>query len=291
MTRRGRVFGGGGVAGVAWQTGVLTGLAAGGADVRDADLVVGTSAGATVAAQLTGGAPLGELFARQVDPALQVPELAPLLDAGDRMALVLDAYDGAVDALDVRRRIGAMALAAPTVTEAERRAVIEARLPSHDWPRAGASGASALRIVAVDAATGVERVFGPASGVALVDAVAASCAVPGAWPPVTVDGRRYIDGGVRTAENADLATGCDRVLILQVVVVPGSTDLDDQIAALRARGARVRVVRPNGAAAAAIGPDVLDPSVREAAARAGHAQGVREAAALTGFWCADVPPS
>lgn len=278
MTRRGLVLGGGGVAGVAWQTGVLAGLFEGGVDVLEADVIIGTSAGATVAAQITSGTPLGELLDRQVDPALQAPELSPVLGAEDLMTLFLDARDGATDALDVRRRIGAMALAAPTVAEAERRAVIEARLLSHSWPR------SELKIVAVDAETGAERVFDPASGVDLVDAVAASCAVPGAWPPVTIDGRRYIDGGTRTAENADLAAGCDRVLVLQVMAVLGNTDLDLQVAELRESGARVTVIRPDDTAASSIGPDLLDPAVRGSAARAGHGQGLRAASATAEFW-------
>ncbi|KPC58434.1 patatin-like phospholipase family protein [Streptomyces chattanoogensis] len=278
MIRHGLVLGGGGVAGVAWQTGLLAGLLEGGVDILDADVIVGTSAGSTVAAQITSGTPLGELLARQIDPALQAPELSPVLDTDDLLELSLDAHDGATDALDLRRRLGAMALAAPTVTEAERRAVIEARLPSHDWPR------SELKIVAVDAETGAERVFGPASGVALVDAVTASCAVPGAWPPVTIDGRRYVDGGIRTTENADLAAGCDRILVLQVMAAPGRTHLDDQVAALRGRGAKVSVIRPDDSSASAIGPDLLDPAVRESAARAGHEQGLHAAPAVAALW-------
>ncbi|MFJ5259397.1 patatin-like phospholipase family protein [Streptomyces sp. NPDC088387] len=279
MTRRALVLGGGGVAGVAWQTGLLAGLVEGGAGVLEADLVVGTSAGAAVAAQITSGTPLAELLGRQVNPALQTTELTSTVDPDDLMMLMLDAYDGAADALDVRRRLGAMALAAPTVPEAERRAVIAARLPSHRWP-----SAPELRIVAVDAETGEERVFGPGQDVGLVDAVAASCAVPGVFPPVSIGGRRYIDGGVRTTENADLAAGCDRVLVLQVIVAAGSADLDGQLAGLRERGARVTVIRPDEAAVAAIGPDLLDPAVRAAAALAGHAQGLAAARPTAEFW-------
>lgn len=266
------------MAGVAWQTGLLAGLFEGGVDVLEADVVIGTSAGATVAAQITSGTPLVELLDRQVDPALQPPELSPVLSAEDLMMLFLDAREDATDALDARRRIGAMALGAPTVAETERRAVIESRLPSHSWPQAE------LKIVAVDAETGAERVFDPASGVDLVDAVAASCAVPGAWPPVTIDGRRYIDGGTRTTENADLAAGCDRILVLQVMAAPGNTDLDDQVAVLRGQGARVEVIRPDDAAASAIGPDLLDPAVRASAALAGHRQGLRSVSATAAFW-------
>ncbi|MEV5301633.1 patatin-like phospholipase family protein [Amycolatopsis methanolica] len=277
MTRA-LVLGGGGVAGIAWQTGLLHGLSESGVDVLGADRFIGTSAGSTVAAQITNGTALAELFQRQVDPALQSPEIPADVDAETIAEMFGAAVSGATDAEDARRRIGELALAARTVPEADRLKVIEARLPVHEWP------AAALHIVAVDAATGGDRVFTAESGVSLVDAVAASCAVPGTWPPVTIDGRRYIDGGVRSMENADLAAGCDRVLVLRVTEVPGSTDLDDQVAALRRDGAAVLVVAPDAAAAEAIGPNLLDPTVREAAARAGFDQAARAVAEVTAVW-------
>ncbi|WAL69144.1 patatin-like phospholipase family protein [Amycolatopsis cynarae] len=278
MTRRGVVLGGGGVAGIAWETGILLGLAEAGVSLLAAEKFVGTSAGATVAAQITGPLSLSELYRRQIDPALQVPELPAALDPEAVMALWGQAYEAAEGPEDLRRRLGAMALAAPTVPEAERRAVIEARLPGHEWPERD------LEIVAVDAHSGETRVFDRRSGVNLVDAVAASCAVPGTWPPHTVGDRRYVDGGVRSAENADLAAGCDRVVVFQVMELPGSTDLDEQVALLRERGSRVLVVRPDEASREAIGPNLLDPAVRAASAGAGYEQGRREAAALAEFW-------
>ncbi|WP_431902929.1 patatin-like phospholipase family protein [Amycolatopsis thermoflava] len=277
MTRA-LVLGGGGVAGIAWQTGLLHGLSESGVDVLGADRFIGTSAGSTVAAQITSGTALAELFRRQVDPALQSPEIPADVDAETIAEMFGAAVSGATDAKDARRRIGELALAARTVAEADRLKVIEARLPVHDWP------AAALHIVAVDAATGDDRVFTAESRVSLVDAVAASCAVPGTWPPVTIDGRRYIDGGVRSMENADLAAGCDRVLVLRVTEVPGNTDLDEQVAALRRDGAAVLVVAPDAAAAEAIGPNLLDPTVREAAARAGFDQAARAVAEVSAVW-------
>jgi NTE family protein len=71
---RALVLGGGGVAGIAWMTGLLAGLADAGQDVTGADLLVGTSAGAAVAAQVGSGLSLDALFARQTDPALQARE-------------------------------------------------------------------------------------------------------------------------------------------------------------------------------------------------------------------------
>ncbi|NIH80403.1 patatin-like phospholipase family protein [Amycolatopsis viridis] len=277
MTRA-LVLGGGGVAGIAWEIGLLYGLSESGVDVLDADRFVGTSAGSTVAAQITSGTPLAELFQRQVDPALQAPEIPANIDTEAAAAMFAAATDAATDARDARRRIGEIALAAETVPEAERLKVIEARLPSHEWP------AAPLQIVAVDAATGDERVFTAESGVSLVDAVAASSAVPGTWPPVTIDGGRYVDGGVRSMRNADLAAGCDRVLVLQVIRIPGDHDLDAEIAALREDGSRVLVVEADEATSEAMGPNPLDPSVRDAAARAGYEQGLRVAAEVAELW-------
>ncbi|HVW43200.1 MAG TPA: patatin-like phospholipase family protein [Amycolatopsis sp.] len=279
MSRRGLVLGGGGVAGIAWETGVVAGLAEAGVDLLAADLIVGTSAGSTVAAQITSGLSLDDLMRRQTDPASQAPELAAVLDADAVTALFTDAYaEAGGDLVALRRRIGALALEAPTVGEAERREVIAARLPSHIWPD------RAVKIVAVDAHTGDERVFDRDSGVDLVDAVAASCAVPLTWPPVTIGDRRYIDGGVRSAENADLAAGCDRVLVLQVMEIAGNDELGKQVDGLRAAGAHVSVVRPDQASLDAIGPNALDPAVRAPAAKAGREQGLRIAAEVAGLW-------
>ncbi|GAB3572251.1 patatin-like phospholipase family protein [Amycolatopsis endophytica] len=272
------VLGGGGVAGIAWETGLLHGLSESGVDVLAADRFVGTSAGSTVAAQITSGTALADLFRRQVDPALQAPEIPAEVDADVLAELFGENVPAAADPAAARRRIGELALSARTVTEAERIKVIEARLPVHDWPAAG------LHIVAVDAVSGAERVFTAESGVSLVDAVAASCAVPGTWPPVTIHDARYIDGGVRSAENADLAAGFDRVLVLQAMEVPGNTDLAVQVAELREDGAHVLVVKPDAAAIEAIGPNPLDPAVREAAAHAGHGQGARAAAEVAVLW-------
>jgi NTE family protein len=146
--------------------------------------------------------------------------------------------------------------------------VIEARLPVHEWPTE-----RRLQVTAVDTETGAFRVFDGSSGVPLVLAVAASCAVPFVWPPVTIEGRRYMDGGVRSGSNADLAAGCERVVVLAPMLrslgpVPG---VAAQVEELR-RDAKVALVTPDVAALKAIGRNVLDPAARAGAARAGLAQ-------------------
>ncbi|GLY40819.1 patatin [Amycolatopsis sp. NBRC 101858] len=278
MSGQGLVLGGGGVAGVAWTTGLLTGLAESGQDLTGADLLVGTSAGSVVAAQVTSGTPLPELFARQADPARQTPEIPAEIDFEKFAADFGGAVTGSTSPAEIRRAVGRLALAAETVPEADRRVVIEARLPVHEWPE------QRLVIVAVDAETGEPRRFDRASGVSLVDAVAASCAVPGVWPAVTIGGRRYVDGGVRSAENADYATGCTRVTVVSPLGVDAPLPMEKPLLAvlddLRAAGAEVALITPDEASVAAIGENPLDPATRTPAAEAGRAQG----AALTLAW-------
>ncbi|TYB50470.1 patatin-like phospholipase family protein [Nonomuraea sp. PA05] len=269
--RRALVLGGGGVAGIAWETGVLAALAGEGVDVTTADRIVGTSAGSTVAAQVTSGLPLKDLLARQTDPALQTPELASGVSLEELWIALQLIAQGPLDPAGQRREIGALALAADTVGEAERRAVIEARLPVHSWPERD------LVIVAVDAHTGEERLFGPGSGVSLVDAVAASCAVPGVWPCVSIGGARYMDGGVRTSTNADLAAGFDRVLVLAPMADLGEPSWG------RLEGT-VEVIEPDEAALAAFGADLLSPEVRTPSAEAGYTQGRGLAARVGAMW-------
>ncbi|MEU8630682.1 patatin-like phospholipase family protein [Amycolatopsis sp. NPDC048633] len=279
MSGQALVLGGGGVAGVAWTTGLLTGLAGHGQDLTGADLLVGTSAGSVVAAQVTSGVSIDELFARQAEPARQTREIPVELDLEKFAAEFGGAVTGSATPAEVRRAVGRLALTAETVPEADRRAVVAERLPVHEWPE------QRLVIVAVDAETGEPRRFDRASGVSLVDAVAASCAVPGIWPAVTIGGRRYVDGGVRSADNADYATGCTRVTVVSPLGTADSpfpmekpllTVLDD----LRAAGAEVALVTPDEASVAAIGQNPLDPATRTPAAEAGRAQG----AALTLTW-------
>lgn len=272
--KRALVLGGGGVAGIAWETGLLTGLASAGADVTDADFVLGTSAGSAVAAQLGSGMPLTELFARQADPELQSEEPAPPMSIDALIEKMVGLLAGVTDEGELRRRIGEMALAADTVSEPVRRAAVAARLPVHTWPDRD------LAIVVVDAHTGEPRVLTRESGVDLVDAVVASCAVPGIWPPATIGGARYVDGGVRSVANADLAAAYDRVLILAPMVDP---TVSGQVEALRA-DTEVELVMLDEESTLAFGADPLDPAVRTPAANAGRAQGVRIAPAIADFW-------
>ncbi|MGZ4669246.1 MAG: patatin-like phospholipase family protein [Blastococcus sp.] len=273
------VLGGGGITGIAWEIGVVAGLAEAGVDLSSADFVVGTSAGSVVGAQLTSGAELEAMYGRQLAPA--TGEKVSRLNRGTMARFAWAMLRTRGDHTSFRRRIGELALAAEkaglTPSEQERLDVIGGRLISTAWPE------RALAVTAVDAETGEFRTFDRDSGVPLVSAVAASCAVPGVYPPVSIDGRRYVDGGMRSAANADLAQGYDRLVVLAPISrgFGPMASVDAQVTGLVAR---VAVVSPDAASKAAIGKNVLDPAARAPSAKAGRAQAASVAAQVAEVW-------
>lgn len=280
---RALVLGGGGVTGIAWELGIVAGLASHGIDLRAAELTIGTSAGATVGAQLGSGAPIEELYERQLEGAgAEIPPPAgSSMTFLARLAWTVLRTHGAEGEERLRRyamRAGEYAKSAHTVEPRTRRRVIEARLPSLEWPN------ERLLITAVDTDSGERVVFDRSSGVSLLDAVTASCAVPGIWPPVEVGGRVYIDGGVCSPANVDLAEGCRRLLILAPIIrggLPG-TRASEQARSLRSNP-RFTLVSPDRLSREAMGRNALDPRNRGRAARAGREQAERildEVAAL-----------
>ncbi|MFD1536709.1 patatin-like phospholipase family protein [Nonomuraea guangzhouensis] len=279
---RALVLGGGAVVGVAWEVGVLAGLAAKGVDLRDADLVVGTSAGALVGAQFAGGVDPEHLYGSQIAPPAgePTPKVSPF-----GVFRLLWQLSRAKDAKDFGARMGRIALAARTVSEEERRSQIATWLGDvRDWPR------TRLVITAVDAESGEPMDFDSGSGVDIVSAVSASTAAPGLRPPATVGGRRYIDGGMRSAANADLATGYDRVVVIAPMTQGGGRimkGVKEQIAALGERS-RVMLVEPDpktwpSIAGRSMG-NLVDPQRRAPAARAGRERGIELAAEVAAVW-------
>jgi NTE family protein len=285
VTRRALVLAGGGIAGIAWETGILRGIAdespTAARLLLESDVLVGTSAGSAVAAQIAGGSTLEALFVRQT--AESSAEIDSGVDVNDITEIFVTAlsepYDKAVDKTRQQMlRIGAVAVATKTVPEPVRRRVIEQRLPSHDWPE------RVLRLTAIDVSTGQLVVFDRESGVELVDAVAASCAVPGAWPPVTIAGRRYMDGGVGSPVNLGVADDCD----VAVVLVPSGVDAPSPFGAgpaaeIASFAGTTCAVLADENSLAAFGSNALDPACRIASAVAGREQGRREAETLARF--------
>ena len=290
---RALVLGGGGSTGNAWLIGVVAGLADAGLDVTNADLTIGTSAGSTAAAQISG-APIAELYAATVQaptsrtsaPADPRPAPAKGRDVSDHMERTARIIASSADPADMRRRMGAAALelqaALAPSTQERWRATVAARLPRQEWPQ------QQILITAVDAGTGEPVEFGNSSGVDLVDAVAASCASGFAY---RIGSANYIDGGYRSnAENADLAAGFRRVLVLSPfggrtrTPVTWKQDLASHIEVLRAGGSQVETIFPAVESEHLFGANAMDFSLRPAAAVAGFEQGKSLASGLSGFW-------
>jgi NTE family protein len=287
------VLGGGGSAGNAWLIGVIAGLREAGLDVTGADLIIGTSAGATAAVQVTSGTSAELLAAIVAAPprprtGTAAPDSGPVptRPATNHLETTSAIIAAAEDAADMRRRMGAWALekaaASHSSAQTQWRATVAARLPSQLWPR------RRILITAVDAHTGEPVVFDRHSGVDLVDAVAASCSSGFAY---SIGDSRYIDGGYRSnAENADLAAGYARVLVLSPFGGSSRTPaswgmhLATQVDELRARGSRVETIFPDSSSRTAFGDNVMDLSTRPPAARAGSDQGRALAEKLTEFW-------
>ena len=265
MTRA-LVLAGGGVTGVAWETGVLMGLRDAGHDITShLDLVVGTSAGSTVGAQILSGVALADLYAAQT--AEKHNEISPQLDLEALAVIFGEMAAGGTTSNEQRIRIGELALNANTVDEPTRRAVIEKRLPSHDWPT------TPLILTAIDALTGEFVTWTKDSDVSLVDAVTSSCAVPSVWPCVTINGRRYYDGGLRNSANAYLATGHTEVIVIAPMTGGPSSIVDSELDDLKASGSTIRMIVADAEAIEAMGPNSLDPRFRRVAAEHGRRQG------------------
>lgn len=287
--------------GIAWEAGLVAGLSEAGVEVADADLIVGTSAGSFVGAQLRMGRPAADLFAAQRREATGSGEASSGASGRSRaasagafmklMELVAEAAATEGPREEALRKIGAFALAAETVDED---AFIAGfgdwlrGLPSDAWPE------RAFACTAVDAESGDFVVWTADSGVGLARAVASSCAVPGIFPAITIKGRRYIDGGMRSATNADIVVGSGRVLVVSVTsgAITGVAAmaersrqrLDAELKVLREMGGEVELIEPDGESLEAFGPNLMDAGRRAIVAEAGFAQGRREGERLEGFW-------
>ncbi|MCW2858173.1 MAG: patatin-like phospholipase family protein [Marmoricola sp.] len=273
MTRT-LVLGGGGVTGVAWELGVLEGLRCAGIDLGDADTIIGTSAGSVVGTRITTGS-LETAYADQLLPA--TGELAAELSPTTLIKLgVMLARSG--DQSSTWKRVGAAALTAHPESSDARRDVIRSRIGDPDWPDRD------LRITAIDVDRGEFVVFDRTSDVALLDAVAASCAVPLVWPPVSINGTTYIDGGARSGANADLARGADVVVVLAPMTVALSPEHEISRQLERTGARRTLAISPDPTAVEDMGTNALDPARRQESARTGLRQGALLADDVAAVW-------
>ena len=260
------VLAGGGLTGIAWEIGVLLGLRNKGFDiVRDADLIIGTSAGSVVGTQLSQGRDLSDLYERQQQP--DENEISPRIDLEVMTQVYSQMRRGGTQTDEQRQQIGRIALNNSFVDWPTRRAVIEGRVKTDTWPDRD------LIVTTIDAESGEFRTWSKHDGVGLIDAVASSCAVAGIWPCVPINGHLYYDGGFRNSANASLATGYDTVWVLAPLSGDASPAVEAEVDELRVAGATVHYITTDETAKEVMGLNSLDPRLRGAAAEQGHRQG------------------
>jgi NTE family protein len=293
MTRA-LVLGGGGPVGIAWESGLVAGLAQGGVDLGQADFTMGTSAGSFVGARLALGADpktlADPILADQIPGDGQRPDAGgPPPDLSKLIALMAEAQGGLRNPAEVRAELGAYALAAKTIDEDAFIASFGrsfSTLPVDAWPERD------FACTAVDAETGAFQLWTSAAEIGVVRAVASSCSVPGIYPPVTIKGRRYIDGGMRSPTNADMAVGYDLVVVVAVRAGAPSgpmgdritAQLDEEVETLKGGGSTVVTITPDEASLESFGLNLMDFRRRPDAARAGLTQGLAYAADVKPYW-------
>jgi NTE family protein len=282
---RALVLGGGGAVGVGWQTGLLTGLREAGVDLAGATAIVGTSAGALVGALLSSD--------RDVTDALtSLAALGQSIDPDDLAAgdeAFLSAMRQASPGTDPRQALRAIG-----------RAAQEAGTPSEDvylglfGTLDGTAWPAGFRCTAIDTDSGDLVVWDQGSGVPLLNAVAASCAVPMLFPIVTIKGRHYMDGGILSHLNATAAPPTDVLVALSchplgsqgagVDSAPAFSDAtaDAELAQLR-ETRRLVAVEPDFSHVEAPA-NLMDPNFAIQAFQIGKRQAEREAAAIQAAW-------
>jgi NTE family protein len=284
--KRAVVLGGGGPIGVAWESGIVQGLFQGGVDLRIADLLVGTSAGSLVGARLAHG----ELPLSPRDPAGRVTP--PLRNGGLDMAALGRIFGlwTSPEPMNAARvaQIGALAQEAQTVDEATWVAAIGGSAPFPGWPQ------KALRVVAYDTGSG-DRVVFPRTEAPLDRALASSCAVPGIFPTVSIGDRRYMDGGIASATNADVASEIEPGAVLVIAVISSKASggglgavleraMHEEVDQLRRGGAEVSLIVPDDDDVTAFGPNLMDAGRGPVAYESGLKHGLESAAALLARW-------
>jgi NTE family protein len=279
---RALVLGGGGQVGISWELGLITGLRAAGVDLADANFVLGTSAGSNAGGLLTMGVDLVTSWESLVT-RWKAPSRADVrAEMGTRLDAMIQVMIG--DAASARSPeesrivLGRFALEATTMPETTFLKAF-ATFRDQPWP-------STYACTTIDATTGAFTVWTESSGVPLDLAIASSSAVPGVYPPVSILGARYIDGGMRSATNADVATGYERVLLVSVIPPSLVPIVEQERISLTEGGARVEVIYPSDemVEVSGRGAFLMDTTRCAAGFEAGMKQGVTEADRVGAFW-------
>ena len=287
MTKRALVLGGGGPVGSAWETGVIAGLAEAGVDISNAGWIMGTSAGSVVGAQLALGHTPAAMMATEVANAFRARTAAPAAagpapDLSALMGAMMRRPPSGPMPEELRRDLGQLSLNGKTISEDDFISRFSGLVDDATaWP-------ARFACTAVETLTGEFQVWSKDALAPLARAIASSCSVPSIYPAITIGGRRYMDGGMRSGTNADLAKGYDKVLLFAVMPPAFAAfmqpSIEAELAIVRESGGQTLLVAPNAGAGEAFGPNLMDGSRRDIIAEAGRVQGRADAARIGAFW-------
>ena len=290
---RALILGGGGPVGEAWESGVISGLAEKGIDLSRADLIIGTSAGAIVGARLASRMLRSDFInaalARPSGPPPGHPDQrssSPPPDLSFLVAKLQEMGTGKGSQQSIRAEIGEWAQKVrPVISESQFVASYTRRFPEKEWP------SRAYECTSVETEDGSLSVWSGSSGVLLAVAVASSCALPGVFAPIIINGHRYMDGGVRSVTNADLARGCKTALVLAPTMGPNDAlaksftrPLNGELRTLRDSGCKVELIVPDDASLKAFGATLGNENDRAPAFNAGRVEGQNKAGEIAKLW-------
>ncbi|MRH87388.1 patatin-like phospholipase family protein [Nocardia sp. SYP-A9097] len=267
--RHALVLGGGGPLGICWMAGLAAGLREAGVDLSLADRFVGTSAGSVVGSVLAGHGDLRSLIGVP-RPDGEAPQMNP---AGFGEIMQILTTPG-LSANEARQRAGARALEMAVGDPADHIARIGGLAGASEWPTAD------LVITSIDIATGELQLWTRGGAATLAEALAASTAVPGIFPPVPIHGRYYMDGGIRSPINADLAAGAEQIVIIEPLAhlfphIPSDSELG---------GAATLSIVPNEETVAIFGLELFNLAARQPSYEAGYRQAAEAAPRLKAVW-------
>ncbi|ANZ64962.1 hypothetical protein AYR62_13350 [Secundilactobacillus paracollinoides] len=271
------VLGGGGVTGIAWESGIIASLKAMGIYLWQADMIFGNSAGSFVGAALASGYDMQQHFDHQM---VVNPDEKTGVASKDIILAWRDAFiEGGTDAEAIERAMGNISKTRqPQISLAEREAVAKSRLETLAFP-------DHFGAVSVDRDTGKTHVLTKESGVSLVQATCASGAVPGVWPSISFNGIDWIDGGMVSSANPLLAKDYRKVLVIAPLPIGyGQMPSTQEEVAELSKTAKTFLFVPDAHTKEVVGKGIYDADRAPASGQAGWDQALNVKDEILAFW-------
>ena len=273
------VLGGGGSLAIGFELGYLSGLSEKGIDIRNAELVIGTSGGAQAGTSIASNQSWDEIYDNQIAP--KSDEAPPVDDMTEIFKRYKEIEESSNTPKEWIKNYSLYALEDHKFNEMVHINRLKNRIQVTEWPES-------LMITAVNANKDERVALTKEDHVDLHRAMASSGSLPGVWPATTINGEKHFDGVCHSMENADLAKGAQKVLIM-ATNLPVSTPytLNDAIKELEESGSEVKLITPSKAIFAKLqelGGNTVDPSIRPDIFKLAKEQGQEDAEMIKAFW-------